>query len=117
MMMVYWRVAGATNILNIKYITPTALNCDDTILQVAEDVSSWMVATLFPTDVSHLLDGPWIHVSTMQKSVHTMAMLKTNVAFLQSLASKTAAQSSSLGITDNCFKGTTYDTEESLTGR
>jgi hypothetical protein len=76
-----------------------------------------MVATLFPTDVSHLLDGPWIHVSTMQKSVHTMAMLKTNVAFLQSLASKTAAQSSSLGITDNCFKGTTYDTEESLTGR
>jgi hypothetical protein len=74
-----------------------------------------MVATMFPKNVSHLLDGPWIHVSTMQESVHTMAMLKTNVAFLQSLASNTAARSWSLGI-GNCFKGATYNTEQSLTG-
>jgi hypothetical protein len=41
-----------------------------------------------------------------------MAMLKANVVFLQSLASNTAARSSSLGI-DNCFKSTTTDTEHS----
>jgi hypothetical protein len=44
-----------------------------------------------------------------------MAMLKTNVVFLQSMASNTAAQSSSLSI-DNCCKGATSDTEQSLTG-
>jgi hypothetical protein len=27
-------------------------------LQVAEDVSSWMVAILLPTDVFHMLHGP-----------------------------------------------------------
>jgi len=41
-----------------------------------------------------------------------MAMLKPNVAFLQSLASNTAAQSSSLG-NGNCCKGTTSDIEHS----
>jgi len=38
-------------------------------LQVAEDVSCWMVATLLPTDVFDLLDGPWIRVVTMQEPV------------------------------------------------
>jgi len=42
-----------------------------------------------------------------------MAMLKPNVAFLQSLASNKAAQSSKLGI-GNCCKGATSDTEHSL---
>jgi hypothetical protein len=51
-------------------IKSTTLNWDGTCLQVAEDASSWMVAILLPTDVFHLLDGPWIHVSTMQESVH-----------------------------------------------
>jgi len=41
-----------------------------------------------------------------------MAMLNANVDFLESLASNTAAWSSSLGI-DNCFKGATSDTEHS----
>ena len=47
----------------------TAVNWYGTRHQVA-DVSSWMVAILLPTDVFHLLNGPWIHVSTMQESVH-----------------------------------------------
>ena len=49
----------------IKYIKSTALNWDGTCLQVAEDVSSWMVTILLPTDVFHLL-----HLRTMQESVH-----------------------------------------------
>jgi hypothetical protein len=44
-----------------------------------------------------------------------MAMLKANVVFLQSLASNTAARGSGLSI-DNCCKGATSDTEQSLTG-
>jgi hypothetical protein len=43
-----------------------------------------------------------------------MAMLKANVVFLQSLDSNIGALSSSLGI-NNCFKGVTADTEQSLT--
>ena len=35
-------IVEATNVLNMKYIKSTALNC----LKVAEDVSSWMVATV-----------------------------------------------------------------------
>lgn len=66
LMLVNWQVAAPTDILDIK---STALNWDGTSLQVA-DVSSWMVAILLPTDVFHLLYGPWIHVSTMQESVY-----------------------------------------------
>jgi hypothetical protein len=44
-----------------------------------------------------------------------MAMVKANVVFLHSLDSNTGAWSSSLGI-NNCFKGVTSDTEQSLTG-
>jgi len=69
MMLVNRRVAAASNILYVKYIKSTALNWDGTRHQVA-DVSSWMVAILLRTDVFHLLNGPWIHVSTMQESVH-----------------------------------------------
>ena len=69
LMLVNLQVAAATNVLNVKYIKSTALNWDGTGLQVA-DVSSWMVPILLPTDVFHLLYGPWIHVSTMLKSVH-----------------------------------------------
>ena len=64
-----WWVAVETNILDIKYSKSTALNWM-ACLQVAEDVSCWMVATLLDTDVCHLLDGPWICASTMQESVH-----------------------------------------------
>jgi hypothetical protein len=70
MMMVNWRVVAATNVLYVKYIKPTALNWDGACLQVAEDASSSKMAILLPTDIFHLLDGPWIHISTMQESVH-----------------------------------------------
>jgi len=67
----WWRTSCSSNyILNVKYIKSKASNWDTTCHQVAEDVSSWMVAILLHTDVFHLLDGPWIHVSTMQESVH-----------------------------------------------
>ena len=39
-------------------------------LQVAEAVSSCIVATLLPTNVFHLFGGPCIHVSTMEESVN-----------------------------------------------
>jgi len=38
-------------------------------LHDADAVSSWMVATLLPTNVFHLFGGPCIHVSTMEESV------------------------------------------------
>jgi len=41
---------------------------DSTCLQFEEDVYFWVMATLLPTNVFHLLDGPWIHVSTMEES-------------------------------------------------
>jgi hypothetical protein len=45
-MLVNRRVAAATKILNTKYMKSTALKWDGTCLEVAEDVSSWMVAIL-----------------------------------------------------------------------
>jgi hypothetical protein len=41
-----------------------------TRLHIAEAVSPCMMVTLLPTKVFHLFDGPCIHVSTMEGSVH-----------------------------------------------
>jgi hypothetical protein len=45
-MLVNRQVAAAIKILNIKYMKPAALKWDGTCLEIAEDVSSWMVAIL-----------------------------------------------------------------------
>jgi len=83
-------------------------------LHVAEDASSWIVATRLPTNVFHLFDGPCIHVKTKDESVHKQdsltGMLRARVAFLYSLDKNVAAQSFSLGIV-SCFRGATFDVE------
>jgi len=50
----------------------TGLDWDGTCLHITVGVSSWMMATLFPTDVFQLVNGRCIHVSTMEESVHGM---------------------------------------------
>jgi hypothetical protein len=59
------KVAGSTPF----EMKSAGLDWDSTCLHVAEAVSSWMMATLLPTDIFHLFDGPCIHVSTMEESV------------------------------------------------
>ena len=41
-----------------------------TCIHVAEAVSSWIIASLLPTNIFHLFGGLWIHVSMMEESVH-----------------------------------------------
>jgi len=73
-----------------------------------------MRATLLPTNVFHLFDGPCIHVSTIEESVDRLdsfiVMLMAPMAFLYSLDNNVAAQSSNLGII-HCFNGATFVVE------
>ena len=54
------KVAGSTP----SDMRSAGLDLDGTCLHVAEAVSSWMMATLLPTDIFHLFGGPCIHVNT-----------------------------------------------------
>lgn len=64
------------------------LDWDCACLQVADSVSSRMVENLFPTNILHLLVGSFIHVSTVEESLHRMdslmTRLGTDVAFMYS---------------------------------
>ena len=79
---------------------------------MAEVVSSYIKATLFPTNVFHLFGGPCIHVKAMEESVHRWdpftVMLRARMAFLYNLASNVAEHDSNLGIV-SCFNGATFD--------
>jgi len=44
---------------------------------IAEDVYSWMMVILLPKDVFQLVNGPCIHVSTIEESVHRCCAIFT----------------------------------------
>jgi len=41
---------------------------ESTCFQFEDNVCSWMMATVLPRNIFHLLDGPWINVSAMEQS-------------------------------------------------
>jgi len=47
------------------------LHWDGICLHEADAISTWMTATLFPSNIFHLFGGPCIHVSTMEKFIHS----------------------------------------------
>ena len=90
------------------------LDWDGTYLHEADDVSSWMKATLLPTTTFHLFGGTCIYVNTMDESVHRLdtfiIMLRAPVAFLYTLDKNIGARSSNLGIV-NSFNDAILDVE------
>jgi hypothetical protein len=83
-----------------------------TCLQIAEDVLSCIRATLFPTNVFHLVGKPFIHVRTMDESVHKYDSLMIDPIALRTfwykVDSNVAAHNSNLGIV-TLFNGATLD--------
>jgi hypothetical protein len=87
--------------------------CVETFCHMAEEVFSCMRATLLRTKVFHLCDDPWIHVKSIDESVHkydASIMLRALVTRLYNLARSTAAHNSSLGIV-SFFSEATFDDE------
>jgi len=77
-----------------------------------------MKATLLPTNIFHLFEGPCIHVSTIEECVHSqdsfIVMLRARMAFLYRLDNDLAAQCYNVGMVIY-FSCATFDVEHKFT--